>query len=139
MSRPVGFLWSYPGIMALTVPYFDTNDFYFSGHVASTTLFTSEHLSTRSYKMAGIIMFYIVDVWVSLTFLRTHYIADFASGFAVSRVFHRAGETLSYFTDVKITGFPKQKRQAFYYDPCPKCGWGNYCARLLTSQEEIWL
>ena len=76
MGRPVGFLWSYPGIISLTVPYFDTNDFYFSGHVGSTTMYASEYLAMKWYKMAAIIIFVVVDVWVALTFLRTHYIID---------------------------------------------------------------
>ena len=125
MGRPVGFLWSYPGIISLTVPYFDTNDFYFSGHVGSTTIFSSEYLAMKYYKMATIIIFIVVDVWVSLTFLRTHYIIDFLSGYVFARVVHRIGEKLSYYPDVKLLGWPREKRFAHNYDPCPKCGWGN--------------
>ena len=62
MGRPVGFLWFYPGIHSLTVPYFDTNDFYFSGHVGSTTIFSSEYLAMRWYKMATFCISLVVDV-----------------------------------------------------------------------------
>ena len=43
MGRPEGFLWSDPGIPSLTVPYHDTNDFYYSGHVGSAILWMHEY------------------------------------------------------------------------------------------------
>ena len=137
MGRPVGFLWSYPGIISLTVPYFDTNDFYFSGHVGSTTLYSSEYLAMKWYKMATIIIFVVIDVWVTLTFLRTHYIIDFFSGYVYARFVHRIGEKLSYYPDVKLLGYARQKRFAHNYDPCPKCGWGNEAALQVTSNQEV--
>jgi hypothetical protein len=107
MGRPVGFLWFYPGIHSLTVPYFDTNDFYFSGHVGSTTIFASEYLAMRWHKMSAFVISLVVDVWVSLCFLRTHYIIDFLSGYVWARVLHRIAEKLSYYPDVKLLGYPR--------------------------------
>lgn len=107
MGRPVGFEWFYPGIPALTVPYFDTNDFYFSGHVGSTTIFSSEYLAMRWWKMAAFCISLVVDVWISLCFLRTHYIIDFLSGYVYARIVHRIGEKLSYYPDVKLLGYPR--------------------------------
>jgi|Transcript_45088 hypothetical protein len=137
MGRPVGFLWSYPGIISLTVPYFDTNDFYFSGHVGSTTIYSSEYLAMKWYKMAGVIIFCVVDVWIALTFLRTHYIIDFTSGYVYARFVHRYGEKLSYLADVKLLGWPRHKRTGHNYDPCPKCGWGNPALLQLTVSKEV--
>lgn len=42
MGRLEGFTWFYPGFPALTVPYHDTNDFYYSGHVGTTTIYMLE-------------------------------------------------------------------------------------------------
>jgi len=137
MGRPVGFLWSYPGIISLTVPYFDTNDFYFSGHVGSTTIFSSEYLAMKWYKMSAVIIFVVVDVWITLTFLRTHYIIDFTSGYVYARFVHRVGEKLSYFFDVKMVGWPRQKRFSHNYDPCPRCGWGNPAVQQLSNNKEV--
>ena len=137
MGRPVGFLWSYPGIIALTVPYFDTNDFYFSGHVGSTTMFSSEYLAMKWNKWAALIIFVVVDVWVSMTFLRTHYIIDFTSGYVCARFVHRIAEKLSYISDVKLMGWPREKRYGHNYTPCPKCGWGNDSILRLISQKEL--
>lgn len=137
MGRPVGFLWSFPGIISLTVPYFDTNDFYFSGHVGSTTLYSSEYLAMKWNKMAAVIIFCVVDVWVALTFLRTHYIIDFTSGYVFARFVHRIGEKLSYYPDCKLLGYAREKRFTHHYDPCPKCGWGNEAVIRVTVEDEI--
>lgn len=137
MGRPVGFLWSWPGVMSLTVPYFDTNDFYFSGHVGSTTMYASEYIAMGWKKMAILITCIVVDVWVTLMFLRTHYIIDFTSGYVFARFVHRIGEKISYYPDVKLFGYPKQRRFAHNYTPCARCGWGNPSVQLLTDQREI--
>jgi len=137
MGRPVGFLWSYPGIIALTVPYFDTNDFYFSGHVGSTTIYASEHLASKWYKMATFSVCLVVDVWIALMFLRTHYIIDFTSGHVFGRFAHRIGEKLCYFGDVKLFGWRRENRLSHNYDPCPRCGWGNDNALQLTTEDEL--
>ena len=137
MGRPVGFLWSDPGVMSLTVPYFDTNDFYFSGHVGSTTIFSSEYLACKWYKMAAICIWAVIDAWVCLMFLRTHYIIDFLSGYVFARCVHRVAEKISYYPDVKLLGYAKQKRTAHNYDPCPKCGWGNKAVLKVTSKEDL--
>jgi hypothetical protein len=42
MGRPKGFAWFDPGMPALTVPYHDTNDFYYSGHVGTSTIYMTE-------------------------------------------------------------------------------------------------
>ena len=122
MGRPVGFLWSFPGIISLTVPYFDTNDFFFSGHVGSTTMYASEYFAMNFKKMAIIISLCIID---------------FTAGFACARFVHRIAEKLSYYPDVKALGYPKEKRYAMNYTPCPKCGWGNDSVLLLADKEEI--
>jgi len=33
MKKPVDFIWRNPGIFSIFVPYFPTNDFFYSGHV----------------------------------------------------------------------------------------------------------
>ena len=107
MGRPEGFLWSYPGIHSLTVPYFDTNDFYFSGHVGSSTIFASEYVSMKWRKWTIYATCVVCDVWMSLMFLRTHYVIDFFSGYVFARFVHRIGEKLSYYIDVKLLGYTK--------------------------------
>lgn len=44
MGRPKGDIWENPGVPALTVPYHDTNDFFYSGHVGTSTIYMTEFL-----------------------------------------------------------------------------------------------
>lgn len=118
MGRQAGFLWFYPGLTSLTIPYFDTNDFYFSGHVGSSAIFASEYFASGWSKMCLVIIFVVVNEWVMLTFLRTHYIIDLITGLIVARLFHMWGEKLAYLYDVKLMGLPYRKRQFAYYEPC---------------------
>ena len=119
------------------MPYFDTNDFYYSGHVGNTTIYSSEYLAMRWPKFATICIISVIDVWVALTFLRTHYIIDFTSGYVYGRMAHRIAEKLSYYPDVKMLGQPGHKRFALNYDPCPKCGWGNNAVDRVTCKDEV--
>jgi hypothetical protein len=52
MGRPEGFLWSYPGLYSATVPYHDTNDFFFSGHIGTCFLLAMEYRAAGFYKMS---------------------------------------------------------------------------------------
>lgn len=78
--------------------------------------------------MGFVTVFVVMNMWVMLTFLRTHYIIDLITGFVVARLFHRWGEKLAFFVDVKLIGLPLEKRSNHYYAPCPKCGWNNKSA-----------
>ena len=61
MSRPDGFLWSYPGIQALAVPYFDTNDFFYSGHIGTCLLIVVEYYSAQWYKFSLLALFVLIN------------------------------------------------------------------------------
>ena len=137
MGRPVGDLFYDPGFPSLTVPYFDTNDFYYSGHVGVTTIFASEYLAMRWNKMSAFCIILVIDCWFVLMLVRTHYVIDFTTGYAVSRMMHRIAEKLSYYPDVKLCGYAREKRFTLNYDPCPKCGWGNKAVLRLTTPEEV--
>ena len=119
------------------MPYFDTNDFYFSGHVGVTTIFTSEYLAMRWHKMAAFMVFLVIDSLIMCTLVRTHYVIDYSTAYAFARVLHRIGEKLSYYPDVKLCGYPREKRFALNYDPCPKCGWGNKAVLRVTTLEDV--
>ena len=106
IRRPVGFLWFAPGVTSITVPYFDTNDFYYSGHVGGSTLVTAEYASTGWSGMMLTGMFIVVNEWIMLMLLRTHYFIDLITGLAVALIIHRLDERLSYIPDVLVFGLP---------------------------------
>jgi len=43
MDRNPGRVWDDPLVPALTVPYHNTNDFFFSGHLGCITLWMTEY------------------------------------------------------------------------------------------------
>lgn len=42
MTRLDGFMFRYPGFPSLSVPYHDSNDFFFSGHVGTSFIMVLE-------------------------------------------------------------------------------------------------
>ena len=61
MGRTKGFLWEYPGVLSLTVPYSDTNDFYFSGHVGTATVYSLEFILQGEKVLAWAALFILVN------------------------------------------------------------------------------
>ena len=111
MARPEGFLWSDPGIPSLTVPYHDTNDFYFSGHVGAAVLWMHEFYA-NDYKIMVIITFTIMCTeWIMLTLLRVHYIIDLVSGLMIAHLCVMQTEWICYYIDVKICGWSGKDRK----------------------------
>ena len=83
MGRLKGFIWEDPGVPSLTVPYHDTNDFFFSGHVGASAIWMFEYHAS-GYKFMAFACFLIM--WLEgfmLTVYRTHYIIDMITGFII--------------------------------------------------------
>ena len=116
---------------------FDINDFYFSGHTGSSVIYSSEYIAMKWNKMAAFCIFVLLNVLLMMVVLRTHYIIDLQSGFVWARLSHRFAEKLSYYSDVKFLGYPREKRISYNYDPCPRCGWGNKAVLRLTTLDEV--
>ena len=107
MGRQKGFLWYDPGVLALTVPYHDTNDFYYSGHIGTATLYMHEFFVYECYIMGGIALINYINCWFLMIFLRTHYVIDLVSGFIIALWALNISEMLSYFLDVKLAGWDR--------------------------------
>lgn len=110
LGRSEGILYSYPGLPSVTISYFDTNDFYFSGHVGSCTIYTMELIALGWSKMGNVGMTIIINQWLFLTFTRSHYVIDMVSAVIVGITAHRIGEYIVYFSDVLILRFRKARR-----------------------------
>jgi len=136
MSRPAGFAWFNPGMPALTVPYHDTNDFYFSGHVGSSTILTLEFF-LNGYPVLGLAaLFVLVNQWVLLMLVRTHYIIDRVTGLLLAHWAMMNAEVLSYLIDVKVLGWTKKQRKLAFHDVCASCGWANSSVALRIDANE---
>lgn len=136
MGRPDGFLWSYPGWWSFTVPYHDTNDFFYSGHIGTCLLVVLEYRAAKWYKMSYLAGFILVNQWVLMTFVRTHYIIDLITGAIMAHYCFMGAEWLSFFIDVKFLGVPGKDRFYNIYKPCKKCGWSNINASDYMDPEE---
>lgn len=103
-------MYSYPGLPSVTISYFDTNDFYFSGHVGSCTIYTMELIALGWGKMGNVGISIIINQWLFLTFTRSHYVIDMVSAVIVGITAHRCGEYIVYLSDVLILRFRKAQR-----------------------------
>ena len=110
MGRPQGFLWSNPGIPSITVPYHDTNDFFFSGHVGSSMLYLHEFYAQGS-SLWILCLCILINMWFLLTVLRTHYIIDLVCGLMFAHLSIILAEKLTYFGDVLLLGLDGKKRK----------------------------
>ena len=118
-EKPPGFNWYFPGLYSLLVPFYDINDFYFSGHVATGTIFTiglfrlvKAHPKRPFLKHAFLFWLFVKlpYIWVMMTVTRTHFVVDMLAGLTYAFVATIICEKLSYFTDVLICGLRATNR-----------------------------
>ena len=125
MTRLEGFLFFYPGFHSFTVPYHDVNDFFYSGHIGTCFLIVLEYRACRWYKMSYFTVFIMINQWMMMCLVRTHYIIDMVTGLIVSHYIFMIAERLTFFVDTKIMRIPGKKRGQLYFKPCRHCGWDN--------------
>jgi len=116
-------MYDYPGVPSVTIAYFDTNDFFFSGHIGSCTIYTMEFLSQGHKKMAFLGLLIMTNQWLFLTFTRSHYVIDMITAVPVAMTCHRLGELLCFLCDVFFFRFNKPRRENWWFKPCGRCGW----------------
>lgn len=137
MMRYENLIQRHPGIPSITIGYFDLNDFYFSGHIGSSTFFTMELFALGHKKMSLLGLFIIVHEWIFMIFSRQHYIIDLFSGVIISLTCHRLGEIMCYPIDCLLFKMRKARRETFWYKVCGRCGWLCCDAARLVSAEEL--
>jgi hypothetical protein len=146
LARLEGYLWFFPGVYSMCVPYFDVNDFYFSGHMGQAGTFLYEftcgynnHPDSwfRFLQVSFVLMLFTKSLMMIV--FRTHYLIDLMAGFMIVLPILHISDKLSWIPDVKITGLSKseRKRQILLYQICSHCGWANPRAASLIDQEEL--
>ena len=118
------------------MPYHDTNDFYYSGHVGTTTIYMLEFYYNDQKFMFCVALFVLVNQWILLMLVRTHYIIDLVSGFIIACWALMNSEWITYILDVKLVGWSADKRKPYAYNICTKCGWSNYRLEGCVSTHE---
>jgi hypothetical protein len=137
LGKPDGYLWDDPHFPSLIISYFPSNDFYYSGHIGSTTIYLSEFIAQGNIYLICIGMFTFMNNWIMLTVMQGHFFIDLITGFCIGRSMFVVGEKASYYLDVKPVGLPGHKRESYYLKPCPTCGWSNDTADLLVYPSEL--
>jgi hypothetical protein len=80
LQYPPGYLWPFPGISSIVVPYGATSDFFFSGHVGFLLICALEFRNVQLRKMYAITMLInMYMIFVMLVF-RVHYSFDITTG-----------------------------------------------------------
>lgn len=106
MKRPQGFVFFDPGFYSISVPYHDSNDFFYSGHVGTCMLVLLEYRAAKYYKMSYFTTFILINQWAVLLLTRTHFIIDLITGVIMATIFFRFSEWLSYSIDVLCFRIP---------------------------------
>ena len=121
MKYPEGYLWEFPGMYSITVPYGKTNDFFYSGHVSTAVISMMEYKATKQYYMASFSFVTMIMQVVLMVFLRGHYMIDLLSGLIFGHYFFIMAERVSYLVDVKLLGIPFFKRFPNFNTHCGGC------------------
>lgn len=164
MPRYRSYLFHDPGFPSLTVPYHDSSDFYFSGHLGTCFILVLETRTKGWYRFSGYCIFVLLNQWFFMIFTRSHYLIDMVTGIIVAHYAHMIGERVSWLVDCKIMRMhlaPKEslqsnqfsqepkdahseptphpnsnKREAFHFKACDSCGWSNKRAKHYLPREE---
>jgi len=91
LKFPAYFIFEDPGFFSISVPYFKTNDFFFSGHVGICTIFFLE-FRRRNFR----VLQYTSSVAVLLNFFvllvtRGHFIIDLTCGMVYAHYIYHLG------------------------------------------------
>lgn len=107
MEFPYGQIWEYPGIPSLTVSYYMTNDFFFSGHVGVLTILSFDNHANGRNKMMWIsICSVFIEFWVMI-FLRGHYTIDLMCGILIGHYMWIMSKKLAAPLD-KLCGYKRR-------------------------------
>ena len=114
MRYPEKYGWEYPGWYSISVSYFKTNDFFYSGHVGFSLIGILEFFRKKCYYFAFLFAFpiMIIEIFVIIG-VRGHYSIDILAGILMALYFEYYGELLSNLlseTMKKISKNLKKKR-----------------------------
>jgi hypothetical protein len=98
------------GLKSLTVPYHDTNDFYFSGHLAWALIFANDIVGCNTKFGTFFAVYQFFNSFYLMTVLYVHYVVDYTSAIAVAWLAVRFAERVCYYPDVKLIGYATDER-----------------------------
>jgi len=103
MRFPETSLWDYPGFYSLLVEYGPTNDTHFTLQLAVMVAVAAEYRALKSW-LFWVAVFATAYQSILILVLRGAYMIDVFAGFVFGHFCWLAGQSLSYYIDVKIFG-----------------------------------
>ena len=103
MRFPETSLWDFPGFFSLLVEYGPTNDTHFTLQIAIMVAVCAEYRALRS-RLFFVSILAIVYQSILILVLRGAYMIDVFAAFVFGHFFWLAGQSLSYYVDVKLFG-----------------------------------
>ena len=126
MQRSYGRNWNYPGFPSLAINYWDSNDFFYSGHLGTIAIWTSLYYAEGYRCMFIFCICLAIFMCLVMISVRIHYTIDLITGYIVGHWCIMQADWVCYFLDVKILGLSRKKRRAYVTRACNKCGWNNW-------------
>lgn len=108
VQYPVGYNWGYPGIMSIFVPYGETADFFYSGHVGVCMLQFLEYNAIGWHYWSYFALATMCMQFTLMISLRSHYTVDMLSALIFAHYFFMIADTHSYVIDWYVFGQNKQ-------------------------------
>ncbi len=103
LPKPDGLLWRYPGFPSLVVTYGAASDFFFSGHMALSTLFAMELSLQGAARWKQIVAWAAIGLHVFVILsMRFHYIQDVVAGFLTAIVAALVARALGQRLDQRV-------------------------------------
>jgi len=112
LKYPEGFIWDYPGFPSFAIPYFESSDFFFSGHVGIVSFCALFNYKTKSKLMTVLSVLAVALEFFAMMVLRTHYTIDLVCGILFAHYFWILSGQVSAYVDAK-TGYKKTYNRNF--------------------------
>lgn len=112
LQFPEGYNWGYPGFFSPFVPYNETADFFYSGHVGVCIIHFLEFRACGWYFWSWYAIFTMILQIVLMLCLRAHYCIDMIAGAIIAHYFFILSEKYVYYWDHYVFGIPLEKRMA---------------------------
>jgi len=108
VQYPDGYNWGYPGIMSIFVPYGETADFFYSGHVGVCMIQFLEFRKCEWHYWSYFALSTLFMQFIMMISLRSHYTVDMIAGLIFAHYFFMLADEHSFVIDWYVFGFNKQ-------------------------------
>jgi hypothetical protein len=108
VQYPDGYNWAYPGVMSIFVPYGETADFFYSGHVGVCLLMYLSFADAQWYYWSYFALLTLFMQFFMMIALRSHYTVDMVAGIIFAHYFYLLAGKHSYIVDWYVFGMTKQ-------------------------------